>query len=57
MIDVGPIGQTYIGKDASRPIAAVRLEEDFFPGGEVRGGVLGSPKTSPPYQFFKPELF
>jgi hypothetical protein len=31
VIDVGSIGQTHLGKDAPRPIAAVRLEEDFFP--------------------------
>jgi hypothetical protein len=31
MIDVGPIGQTHISKEAARPIAAVRLEENFFP--------------------------
>ena len=31
VIDVGPIGQTHIGKGVSRPVAAVRLEEDFFP--------------------------
>jgi hypothetical protein len=30
VIDVGPIGQTHISKDAPGPIAAVRLQEDFF---------------------------
>jgi hypothetical protein len=41
MIDVGPIGQTHIGKDASRPIAAVRLEEDFFPQHQRDRRLLG----------------
>jgi hypothetical protein len=31
VIDVGPIGQTHLGKDAPRPIAAVGLEDDVFP--------------------------
>jgi hypothetical protein len=39
----------HVSKGAPVLVEAVSLEEDFFPGGEVRGGVLGSPKTSPPY--------
>jgi hypothetical protein len=31
VIDVGPIGQQHIGKGASRLVASVRLEDDFFP--------------------------
>jgi hypothetical protein len=38
----------HVSKGAPVLVEAVSLEEDFFPGGEVRGGVLGSPKTSPP---------
>ncbi len=41
VIDVGPIGQTHIGKDASRPIAAVRLEENFFSKHHLGRGLLG----------------
>ena len=35
------IGQTHLGKDASRPIAAVRLEEDFFPKHHCGRRLLG----------------
>jgi len=49
VIDVGAIPQEHVSKGAPVLVEAVSLEEDFFPGGEVRGGVLGSPKTSPPY--------
>jgi hypothetical protein len=41
MIDVGPIGQTHISKEAARPIAAVRLEENFFPKHHRRRRQLG----------------
>jgi hypothetical protein len=41
VIDVRPIWQTQLGKDASRPIAAVRLEEDFFPKHHCGCGLLG----------------
>ena len=41
VIDVGPIGQTHIGKNASRPIAAVRLEENFFPQHHLGRRLLG----------------
>ena len=42
MIDVGAIGQDHVGKGALVLVEAVRLEHDFFPKGEGRGGVLGS---------------
>jgi len=35
------IGQTHVGKDASRPIAAVRLEEDFLPKHHCGRRLLG----------------
>jgi len=38
---VGPIGQTHIGKDASSPVAAVRLEEDFLPKHQIGRRLLG----------------
>jgi hypothetical protein len=38
---MSPIGQTYIGKDVPRPIAAVRLEEDFFPKHHFDRRLLG----------------
>jgi len=41
VIDVGPIGKTHIGKDMPRPIAAVCLEEDFFPKHHRGCGLLG----------------
>jgi hypothetical protein len=41
VVDVSPIGQTYIGKDVPRPIAAVRLEEDFFPKHHFDRRLLG----------------
>ena len=42
VIDVGAIRQEHIGKGAPVLVEAVRLERDFFPKGELRGGVLGS---------------
>ena len=41
VVDVSPIGQTYIGKDVPRPIAAVRLEEDSFPKHHFDRRLLG----------------
>jgi len=41
VVDVGPIGETDIGQGASGPIAAVRLEEDFFPKHQCGRGLLG----------------
>ncbi|HEX4967867.1 MAG TPA: hypothetical protein VFV44_05060, partial [Nitrospiraceae bacterium] len=41
VIDVGPIGQTHLGKDVSRPIAAVRLEKDFLPKHHCGRRLLG----------------
>ncbi len=41
MIDVGPIGQKHIGKGASRLVAAVRLEDDFFPKHHRGRSLLG----------------
>ena len=41
VVDVGPIGETDIGKDASGPIAAVRPEEDFSPKHHGGRGLLG----------------
>jgi hypothetical protein len=57
VIDVHSIQQEHVSKGTPILVLAVRLEEDFFLEGAVSDGVLGSPKTSPPYQFFKPELF
>jgi len=41
VIDVSTIGQTHLGKDASRPVAAVCLEEDFFPQHHLDRRLLG----------------
>jgi hypothetical protein len=41
VIDVGAIGQTHIGKGTSKLVAAVRLEEDFFPKHHRGGRLLG----------------
>ncbi|HSQ90622.1 MAG TPA: hypothetical protein VLM19_00440 [Nitrospiraceae bacterium] len=35
------IGQTHLGQDASRPIAPVGLEENFFSKHHFRGRLLG----------------
>ena len=42
MIDVGAIGQKYVGNGPPVLVAAVSLERDFFPKSESRGGLLGS---------------
>jgi hypothetical protein len=55
VIDVGAIGQDHVSNGALVLVEAIGLKCDFFPEGEVSDGVLGSPKTSPP--FFNPELF
>jgi hypothetical protein len=41
VIDVGPIGQKHIGKGVSRLVAAVRLEDDFFPKHHRGRSLLG----------------
>ena len=57
LVEVHPVRQEHSGKCARVLVVAVSLDGDFFPESGVRGGMLGSPKTSPPYQFFKLELF
>ena len=41
MVDVGAIGQEYIGNGASILVETVSQEGDYFPEGEIRGGLLG----------------
>jgi hypothetical protein len=42
MVDVGAIGQKHISKSAPVLVEAVRLERDFLPEGEGRGGCAGN---------------
>jgi len=46
VIDVGPIGQKHIGKGVSRLVAAVRLEDDFFPKHHRGRSLIGSRAVS-----------
>ena len=41
MIDVGSVGQKHIGEDVSSLVAAVRLENDFFPKNQCGRSLLG----------------
>jgi hypothetical protein len=41
VIDVGAISEENVGKRPPVLVLAVRLECDFFPEGEGRGGMLG----------------
>ena len=41
LIEVHPIGQDHIPKDAFVLVVAVGLDGDFFPKGKLKGSVLG----------------